>query len=76
MLSFIKVVKEPIVEVVMDDRTKQGADRLRVAKGEDYEVNYLAQKFNVSKEEVIRAIDKAGPMRTNVEAELQKNRRD
>lgn len=59
-----------------DDKSNRGnQDRLRVAKGEDYEVRHLADKFGVSKEEVEKAIDQAGPMRENVEAELQKGRR-
>lgn len=59
-----------------DDKSKTGADRLRVAKNEDYEVEYLAKKHGISKEEVERAIDKAGPMRTDVEAELARQGRD
>jgi hypothetical protein len=46
-----------------------------VAKGEEHEVKYLQQKFGVSKEEVEKAIDRAGPMRENVEAELKKGSR-
>lgn len=62
-----------------DDRSKKGnPDRLRVAKNEEYEVKYLQQKFGVSREQVEQAIDQAGPMRENVEAELKKSggRRD
>jgi predicted metal-binding transcription factor (methanogenesis marker protein 9) len=59
-----------------DDLSKKGnADRIRVAKGEEHEVKYLANKFGVSKEEVEKAIDRAGPMRENVEAELKKGGR-
>ena len=56
-----------------DDLSKKGQqDRIRVAKGEEHEVKYLAHKFGVSKEEVEKAIDRAGPMRVDVEAELKK----
>jgi hypothetical protein len=59
-----------------DDLSKKGQqDRIRVAKGEEHEVKYLQQKFGVSREEVERAIDRAGPMRENVEAELNKGSR-
>lgn len=57
-----------------DDKSKTGADRLRVSKNEDYEVEYLVKKWGVSKEDVIRAIDKSGPMRTDVEAELERQK--
>ena len=34
-----------------DDRNKQdGPDRNQVAGGEDYEVNYIAEKLNVTKD--------------------------
>ena len=59
-----------------DDLSNRGQqDRIRVAKGEEHEVKYLQQKFGVSREEVERAIDRAGPMRENVEAELKKGGR-
>jgi uncharacterized protein DUF3606 len=56
-----------------DDKSKVGTmDRDRVSASEPYEVEHLAQKFGVSQAEVRKAIQQAGPMRRDVEAELQK----
>lgn len=53
---------------------RDGRDRERVAGNEDYEVNYLAQKLNVSAEEVKRAIQQVGNSREKVEEYLRGNR--
>jgi Protein of unknown function (DUF3606) len=54
-----------------DDKTNTGkADRDRVAAGEDYEVAYLAKKFNISHDEAIAAIKQHGPMRDAIVAAL------
>lgn len=56
-----------------DNRKKTGkADRARVSTKEKYEVAYEAKKMGVSKEAVIKAAKKVGPMRKNIEAELTK----
>jgi hypothetical protein len=56
-----------------DDKSKVGTmDRDRVSASEPYEVEHLAQKFGVSQAEVKKAIQQAGPMRRDVEAQLQK----
>ncbi len=56
-----------------DDKSKVGkTDRDRVSAGEPYEVEQLARKFGVPQAEVEKAIRQAGPMRRDVEAELQK----
>jgi hypothetical protein len=56
-----------------DDKSKVGTmDRDRVSANEPYEVEHLAQKFGVSQAEVKKAIQQAGPMRRDVEAQLQK----
>ena len=53
---------------------RDGRDRERVAGNEDYEVNYLAQKLNVSAEEVRKAIQQVGNNREKVEEFLRGNR--
>ena len=59
-----------------DDKNMRGQqDRNRVAGNEDYELNYLAQKLNASKEEVKAAIAAVGNDRDKVEQYLKgKNR--
>jgi hypothetical protein len=51
---------------------RDNRDRERVAGNEDYEVNYLAQKLNVSAEEVRKAIEQVGNSRDKVEDYLRK----
>ena len=53
---------------------RDGRDRSRVAGDEEYEVQYLAEKLNVSAEEVRKAIQKVGNSREKVEEELRKGR--
>lgn len=55
---------------------KGGQDRQRVAANEDYEVSYLAEKLNVSSEEVKRAIEQVGNSREKVEEHLRGNGRN
>ncbi|WP_244785442.1 DUF3606 domain-containing protein [Cupriavidus pauculus] len=44
-----------------DNKAKRGpADRRQVAGGETYEVAYAARKFEKSKEEILKAIEKVG----------------
>ncbi|HEY4204539.1 MAG TPA: DUF3606 domain-containing protein [Xanthobacteraceae bacterium] len=58
-----------------DNRKKTGkADRARVSTKEKYEVAYEAKKMGVTKEAVIKAAKKVGPMRKNIEAELKKTK--
>jgi hypothetical protein len=54
---------------------RDGRDRERVAGNEEYEVSYLAQKLNVSAEEVKRAIEQVGNNREKIEEYLQKGNR-
>jgi predicted DNA-binding protein YlxM (UPF0122 family) len=59
-----------------DDKNKQdGRDRSRVSGSEDYELQHIADKLNVSTEEVRRAIDKVGNSREKIEEYLRGNRR-
>lgn len=53
---------------------RDGRDRERVAGNEEYEVNYMAQKLNVSAEEVRKAIQQVGNDREKVEEYLRGNR--
>ncbi|WP_307295303.1 DUF3606 domain-containing protein [Flavobacterium sp. SORGH_AS_0622] len=44
-----------------DDLKNKGAqDRSRINMNEDHEVAYWTEKFNVSREELQRAVDQAG----------------
>ena len=55
-----------------DDPTKQAADRKRIDVSQDYECRYWSEKFNVSAEELRRAVRKVGPMVEDVARELDK----
>jgi hypothetical protein len=54
---------------------RDGRDRNRVAGNEDYEVNHLSEKFNVSAEEVRKAIEKVGNSREKIEEYLRSGNR-
>ena len=54
---------------------RDGRDRERVAGNEEYEINYLAQKLNVTSEEVRRAIQQVGNNREKIEEYLQRGSR-
>ncbi len=57
----------------MDDKTKKGPkDASRIDINEDYEVQYWKERFEVSKEELERAVKKAGVLVKDVEKELKK----
>lgn len=53
---------------------RDGRDRSRVSSSEEYEVQYLAEKFNVSAQEVRDAIERVGNDRKQVEEYLGKNK--
>lgn len=56
-----------------DNKSQVGkADRDRVSLSEEYEVADLAQKFGITAEQARQAIKAVGPMRKDVEAQLQK----
>jgi len=55
-----------------DDKTKQAADRRRINLHQAYELGYWSRKFGVSEQELAEAVQKAGPMASDVERELQK----
>jgi hypothetical protein len=53
-----------------DDKSKVGEpDRSRVAAAEDYEVQYVANKYGITPEQVRELIAKWGNDRTRVERE-------
>lgn len=59
-----------------DDKKKRGAqDRARVSTMEDYEVKYLALKFDVTQKAVKEAVAKVGHSRAKVEAELKRQKK-
>ena len=58
-----------------DKNLRDNRDRERVAGNEEYEVNYLAQKHNVSTEEIKKAIQQVGNNREKIEEHLRKGNR-
>jgi len=59
-----------------DNKNMQdGRDRSRVSGSDEHEVRYVAEKMNVSKEEVLKAIEKVGNSREKIEEYLRGNRK-
>jgi len=55
-----------------DDKAKTGqADRRRINVSEAYERHDWARKFNVSEERLVQAVQKVGPMASDVEKALK-----
>jgi len=55
-----------------DDKGNPGRpDRERINMEEDYEVQYWSEKFGVSQEELAAAVEKVGPMASDVKRELK-----
>lgn len=50
---------------------RDGRDRSRVSAEEKYELQHLAEKFNVSPDEVRRVIDEVGNSREKIEERLR-----
>ena len=59
-----------------DKDVRDGRDRSRVSGSEDYELQHLAEKLNVSTEEVRRAIEQVGNSREKLEEFLRRNQRN
>ncbi|MFC5440112.1 MULTISPECIES: DUF3606 domain-containing protein [unclassified Rhodanobacter] len=56
-----------------DDKTlRTPADAQRVNVGEDYEVRYWTNKWNVTPQQLRAAVDKVGVMADDVERELRR----
>ena len=54
---------------------RDGRDRSRVSSNEEYELRHVAQKFNVSTDDVRKAIEAVGNERIKIEEYLKgKNR--
>ena len=52
-----------------DDKSKQDVrDRAKVSSSEDYELDHIAHKYGVSRDEVRDAIEKMGNDRKEIEA--------
>lgn len=59
-----------------DKDLRDGRDRSRVSGSEDYELQHLAEKLNVSTDEVRRAIEQVGNSREKLEEFLRRNQRN
>jgi len=57
-----------------DKNLRDGRDRSRVSGSEEYEIQYLAEKLNVSTDEIKNAIEKVGNSREKIEEYLKGNR--
>jgi len=57
-----------------DKNLRDGRDRSRVSGSEEYEIQYLAEKLNVSADEIKNAIEKVGNSREKIEEYLKGNR--
>ena len=51
-----------------------GQDRVRINMQQEHEVRYWTEKFNVSREDLQKAVASAGPMAADVEKALQGSR--
>lgn len=59
-----------------DDRNlKDGRDRSRVSGSEEYELQFFAEKLNVSTDEIRKAIKQVGNSREKIEAYLKGGRK-
>ena len=52
---------------------RDGRDRSRVSGSEEYEIQHIAEKLNVSAEEIRRAIEQVGNNREKIEEFLKGN---
>lgn len=57
-----------------DKNLRDGRDRSRVSGSEDYELQHLAEKLNVSTDEIRNAIEKVGNSREKIEEYLKRNK--
>ena len=57
-----------------DKNLRDGRDRSRVSGSEEYELKYLAEKLNISIEEVRKAVEKVGNNREKIEEYLKRGR--
>ena len=52
-------------------KTRGGSDRKKLAAGQDWEMSYMKEKFNVSSQQVAGAIRAVGNSRDKVEEYLK-----
>jgi Protein of unknown function (DUF3606). len=57
-----------------DKNLRDERDRSRVSGSEEYELQYLAEKLNVSTEEIRNAIEKVGNNRESIEKFIRSNK--
>jgi hypothetical protein len=64
-----------LLNIVMadDKKIRDGRDKSKVSKEEDYEVKYMAEKLGVSAEKIRAAIALVGNERARVEAYIRKS---
>lgn len=55
-------------------KKKDGRDSSKVNKNETWEVKQVVKKTGATPEQVKKAVEKVGPVRTRVEEELKKRR--
>jgi len=56
-----------------DPNIRGGQDRSRINADQDHELDYWAQKWGVSRDELKEAVQKAGPMAKDVAVQLGKS---
>ncbi|PSH63043.1 DUF3606 domain-containing protein [Phyllobacterium sp. A18/5-2] len=55
-----------------DDKSKMdNRDRSKVSSSEDYEVQYLMTKYDISRNRAVQLIEKHGGSRRKIESELE-----
>ena len=57
-----------------DKNLRDGRDRSKISGSEEYELQHMAEKLNVSTEEIRNAIQKVGSSREKVEEYIRGNR--
>jgi polynucleotide 5'-kinase involved in rRNA processing len=64
---------KPNIKIIMDDKNKRGgSDRKRIDVNTDYELRDWSEKFNVSREELKKAVEAVGTYADDVEEYLKK----
>jgi len=53
--------------------TRGTQDRVRINMNQEHEVKYWTDRFDVTREELQRAVDKVGPMADAVERQLRRS---
>lgn len=73
---FLKILVElsnQNTRIIMDDKNKRGgSDRKRIDVNTDYELRDWSEKFNVSREELKKAVEAVGTYADDVEDYLKK----